>query len=121
LIDKVGGDMEHRKHERINISIEALILLPHEITMEMATINISDGGVYFDTKTPVPLGTEILMSFSNARSIKDWVKPQELDKIKGTVCRSDDLGLAVSFENKQEFSRYLVIENNKKFRVLTPF
>lgn len=113
--------MENRKHERFNISIEALILLPHEIRMEMTTINISDGGVYFETKTPVPLGTEILMSFSNARSIKQWVKPQELEKIKGTVCRSDNLGLAVRFKNKHEFSRYLVIENNKKLRVLAPF
>ena len=113
--------MEQRKFERFKVSIEALILLPHEITMEMTTINISDGGVYFDTKTPVPLGTEILMSFSTAKRIKQWVKPQELGNIKGIVCRSDDLGLAISFENKQEFSRYLVIENNKKLRVLAPF
>jgi hypothetical protein len=113
--------MEKREFARFRISIEALILLPHEIKMEMTTINISDGGVFFDTKTPVPVGTEILISFSNARSIKKWVEQQALDKIKGKVCRSDKLGLAVSFSDKQEFSRYLVIEDNKKLRVLTPF
>ena len=113
--------MENRKFKRYSVEIEAFVLLPHSITMEIKTINISDGGVFFSTKTPVPLGTEVLLSFSKARLIKDWVKPGDLEKIKGKICRSDRLGLAVEFAQQQEFSKYLVIEDNKKLRVLAPF
>ena len=87
----------------------------------MKTINISDGGVFFDSRNPVPLGTEVFISFSTAKCIEQWVEPQKLEKIKGAVCRSDKLGLAVEFKEKQDFSKYLVIEDPKKLRVLAPF
>ena len=113
--------MEQRNFKRFNISIEALVLLPHEVSMKMTTINISDGGVFFDTKIPLPLGTEVLMSFSNAKSVKRWVKPLKIDKIKGTVCRVDHYGSAICFREQQEFSRYIVTETSSKLRVLAPF
>jgi hypothetical protein len=100
---------EHRKSGRFTLKLPAKIEM--EISgqenriFDLHTSNICVGGAFFPTTQPITEGArvkiDLLLSFNNKlKTILDKLKldDQAHIKVKGTVVRSESVGMAVRFD-----------------------
>jgi hypothetical protein len=96
---------EKRKLDRYTLKLPTWISLTVEggqrKTIELFTSNICSGGAFFDTNTPLSIGTnvdiDILLPFKKLE--KSGGRKSRID-VSGSVIRTEDSGMAVMF-NKQ--------------------
>jgi hypothetical protein len=96
---------EKRKVERFDLQLEAFISLPGETAHadlgDLVTRDISMNGVFLITDTPLPVGVKVnvdMILTLGGRKKQD--SQQAWIKASGKVLRTDNLGMAVGFDDK---------------------
>ena len=96
---------DRRGVERFNLELSVCISVRQERHTEqlyLVTSNVSSGGAFFNTRSKLPIGTEVEMEMIlNPRKI-DYQRGQV--KVAGKVIRANDTGMAISFNSDYEFS-----------------
>ena len=94
--------MEKRLMERHNVLLPATVTFAGFPTQQFETINISDDGALLRADQEVPEGTKFFMSlFMGERATK-----RPLVMVGGTVRRRSESGLALYFDQRQDFLSY---------------
>ncbi len=98
-----SSGIEKRKVERFDIALPAqLIVSGNDVnsSLDMETINICEGGAFFNTNQALPIGTYVDI---NLRLPFNKKRGTQL-KLKGSVIRIEESGMAVRFDKKCEYS-----------------
>lgn len=100
-----------RKLERFPLKLPARILVDDNgngagaASLEAITSDISAGGAFFYTDTPLPVGTQmhvdLILPLDELKKIKG--KKAKI-KVKGAVVRTGEQGMAISFDKKYRIS-----------------
>ncbi len=73
--------------------------------VELVTTDICAGGAFFHTEQPLAVGTEVeiemILSLMELKKIKG---NKALIRVKGTVVRDDEHGMAVCFDHKHQIA-----------------
>jgi hypothetical protein len=96
---------EKRKMERFDLELPAWLYVKGEKgkqkPFEYKTKNICAGGAYFDTDSPLAVGTDmkinIRLPFDKLKELRG--KKTRID-VSGLVTRTDEQGMAVCFDKK---------------------
>ena len=95
---------EKRKFQRFDLALPARVEVLDQMTIEekplltLATKNISQGGAFFPTSSPLPEGTEVKVDLVLPLNGLDKIKEdRSYMQVKGRVLRSDPDGMAISF------------------------
>ncbi|TFG92731.1 MAG: PilZ domain-containing protein [Syntrophobacterales bacterium] len=99
-----------RKLERFPLELPARIFVNGDggeeaDCLDAVTCDISAGGAFFHTDTPLPVGTE--MDVDLILPLDEWKKIQGKRaniKVKGAVVRSGESGMAIIFDKKYRIS-----------------
>ena len=99
---------DRRKFERFNLRLPTRIKVRSSTvrkqTEELNTTNISSGGAFFSTGKPIPNGTKVQLSLTLlSEKLKKLTGTNGRVQVDGTVVRSDQQGIAVSFNNNYKF------------------
>ena len=97
--------IEKRKVERFDLQLEAFVSLPGSVSQNesksLVTRDISMCGAFLKTDTPLPVGSKVCVDMiltlggqKKQNSQKAWIKAS------GKVLRSDNEGMAVSFDDQ---------------------
>ena len=105
---------EHRKLERFRLEIPAKIEVigtgKQKGTIEVLTSDICAGGAYFQTKKPLPQGTQVkidmVLPLEHLRKVSEEYNRAYI-KVSGTVLRTESSGMAVSFDEDYELGPYI--------------
>lgn len=103
---------DNRKLERFNLKIPSRIMASggtiDKTTFDLTTLNVSSGGAFYSTATPLPEGTRVnvrmALPLKRLRIIKDQPKSVQVT-IGGKVLRTSKVGMAVRFNNQYKFHR----------------
>ena len=89
-----------RRIERFSMSIPSKVsAIMHDYSdQELATTNISSGGVFFETGQTYPVGTEVTLNISLDFGGTKAAQPQSRFRVEGTVVRTEANGMAISFD-----------------------
>jgi len=89
-----------RRIERFSMSIPSKVSsIMHDYSdQELATTNISAGGVFFETGQTYPAGTEVTLIISLDFGGIKASQPQSRFRVEGTVVRTDSNGMAIAFD-----------------------
>jgi c-di-GMP-binding flagellar brake protein YcgR len=98
-----------RKLERFSLKLPARISVDckdeEAACFEVITSDISAGGAFFYTDTPLPVGTrmdvDLILPLDELKKIEG--KRANI-KVKGAVIRTDEGGMAISFDRKYRIS-----------------
>ncbi len=89
--------------ERYDIPLKALLSFADAPSRELTTTNISEGGVYFETDSILPVGTEVYLSIFPT-SFNNWQDDQQkIVRLQGKVQRLNDHGVAICFYENYYF------------------
>jgi len=92
---------ERRLLERFSLSLPAKIRPggDERRVFSLSTANISAGGAFFKTGSPLPVGTEVMVELTLPAEIFRSIQPANhgLVKVSGIVLRHDPTGMAVKF------------------------
>ena len=89
-----------RRIERFPMSIPSKVssIMHNYSDQELATTNISAGGVFFETGQTYPVGTGVIINISlDFGGIRSG-QPQSRFRVEGTVVRTETTGMAISFD-----------------------
>lgn len=97
--------IEKRKVERFDLELEAFVSIPGEADRadkgNLMTRDVSMSGVYLVTDAPLPVGSKVNVDMvltlggrKNQNSQQAWIKAS------GKVLRTDNQGMAVSFDDQ---------------------
>lgn len=94
---------ERRKQERYHLIIPTRLVITDNgqaaEVIEMNTLNISAGGVYFKTPQKIPEGTQVNMSFVlPIEKLTRMLGVTSYVKLKGKVIRVEMEGIAICFD-----------------------
>ena len=100
---------EKRKMERYTLKLPTWISLTDEggqrKSIELFTSNVCAGGAFFDTKTPLSIGTEvdvdILLPFNKLKKLGGR---KSRIGVSGSVIRTGDSGMALMFGKQFQIS-----------------
>ena len=71
--------------------------------ISLETDNISSGGAFFHTLSPLPEGTQIKIDIVlNSLKLRTPRNRRPLIKVKGSVLRSEPTGMAIQFDRPYE-------------------
>ncbi len=89
-----------RKIERFSISVPSKVssIMHDNSDQELATTNISAGGVFFETSQTYPVGTEVTLNISLDFGGTKTARPQSRFRVEGSVVRTEANGMAISFD-----------------------
>ena len=101
---------EKRNFERLDLRLKAFVLpVDKQIelkTMDYETINVCAGGAYFRTTYPLPSGTNVSVSLFLPGSGSTMDHVESTIELTGHILRSNDNGMAVSFNRSYKLSPY---------------
>jgi len=103
---------ENRKVERFELHIETLCNVQEkeisDKTPMLLTKNISSSGAYLTTNKPLPVGTDIDLSFVlSQHELSNETRNKKVKiRTSGRVIRTDNGGMAVEFENQYKVSQF---------------
>jgi hypothetical protein len=97
--------IEKRKVERFDLELEAFVSIPGDTDPaemgSLVTRDVSMSGVYLVTNTPLPVGSKVNVDMvltlggrKKQNSQQAWIKAS------GKVLRTDNQGMAVSFDDQ---------------------
>ncbi len=73
--------------------------------MELVTTDICAGGAFFHTEQPLSIGTEVeLEMVLSLTELKKIEGNKALIRVKGTVVRDEEHGMAVCFDQKHQIA-----------------
>lgn len=89
-----------RRIERFSMSIPSKVssIMHDNSEQDLATTNISAGGVFFETGRTYPVGTEVTLNISLDFGGMKTGQPQSRFRVEGTVVRTEANGMAISFD-----------------------
>ena len=89
-----------RRIERFSMSVPSKVSsIMHDYSdQELATTNISAGGVFFETGQTYPVGTGVILNISLDFGGMRTGQPQSRFRVEGTVVRTETNGMAISFD-----------------------
>jgi DNA-binding NarL/FixJ family response regulator len=89
-----------RRIERFSMSIPSKVSsIMHDYSdQNLATTNISAGGVFFETGQTYPVGTEVTLNISLDFGGMKAGLPQSRFRVEGTVVRTETHGMAIAFD-----------------------
>lgn len=98
-----------RKLERFPLKLPARIVVDcdgeEETCLDAITSDISAGGAFFHTDTPLPVGTQmqvdLILPLDELKKIEG--KKARIE-VKGSVIRTVEGGMAISFDRKYQIS-----------------
>ncbi|MBW2560606.1 MAG: PilZ domain-containing protein [Deltaproteobacteria bacterium] len=98
-----------RKLERFPLKLPAHIVVDGEekeaASLDAITSDISAGGAFFHTGTPLPVGTEMYVDLIlPLDELKKIEGKRAKIKVRGTVIRTGEKGMAISFDRKYRIS-----------------
>lgn len=94
---------ERREFERLYLELPARVEAEtpgkeNEI-LSLKTSNISAGGAFLLTDKPLPEGKQAQLNLILAiEKLKELIDSECLIKVKGTVVRSEEIGMAIRFQ-----------------------
>jgi hypothetical protein len=102
---------EKRKMERFDLEISAWLYVMsggnNQELFEYKTKNICAGGAYFDTDSPLAVGTDVQAKITlPMNKFKELGGGHSQIDVSGSVVRADEQGMAVCFDNKYMISPY---------------
>ncbi len=97
--------IEKRKVERFDLELEAFVSIPGETDQpdmgNLVTRDVSMSGVYLVTDTPLPIGSRVNVDMIlTLGGRKKQNAQQAWIKASGKVLRTDNQGMAVSFDDQ---------------------
>ena len=97
--------IEKRKVERFDLELEAFVSLPGETDPsdmgKLVTRDVSMNGVYLVTDAPLPVGSKVNVDMVLTLGGRKKQKTQQAwIKASGKVLRTDNQGMAVSFNDQ---------------------
>jgi hypothetical protein len=97
--------IEKRKVERFDLELEAFVSLPGETDPsdmgKLVTRDVSMNGVYLVTDAPLPVGSKVNVDMIlTLGGRKKQNAQQAWIKASGKVLRTDNQGMAVSFDDQ---------------------
>jgi len=103
------SELGKRKLERISLKLPARIFVDSDggetVSFDAITSDISAGGAFFYTDTPLPVGTkmyvDLILPLDELKKIEG--KRAKI-KVRGAVVRTDEGGMAISFSKKYRIS-----------------
>ena len=104
---------EKRKMQRFRLEIPAKIEVisagQQKGTIEVLTSDICAGGAYFQTRKPLPEGTQVkidmVLPLEHLKKLSEEYNRAYI-KVSGTVLRTEPSGMAVSFDEDYELEPY---------------
>lgn len=89
-----------RRIERFSMSIPSKVssIMHDNSEQDLATTNISAGGVFFETGRTYPVGTDVTLNISLDFGGMKTGQPQSRFRVEGTVVRTEANGMAISFD-----------------------
>jgi len=102
------SEFERRKIERFTFGLPARLSAgPRDSakTFELKTRDISAGGAFLYTRTPLPIGSKVSVEIVlPLDQLKTLVGKRSSVSVMGQVVRKDDQGMAVRFEESYRIS-----------------
>ncbi len=122
---------ERRMHERYSLRIQvkmtAQTLSGKTPLMEYLTANISAGGAFIETETPLPLASKVSLEFLlslqelqtlkfilSMETLKNWKGKRVWICASGIVVRHEDTGMGIMFDENYQISPMETVENNSR-------
>lgn len=98
-----------RKLERFPLELPARIFVNGEgkgaDCLDAVTCDISAGGAFFHTDTPLPVGTEMYVDLVLPLDELKKIEGKRANiKVRGAVVRTGERGMAISFDKKYRIS-----------------
>jgi len=102
---------EKRKMERFDLELSAWLYVVGEDgnqePFEYKTKNICAGGAYFNTTSPLAMGTDVQTNITLLiNKFKELGGKRSQINVAGSVIRADERGMAVCFDEKYTISPY---------------
>ncbi len=99
-----NGPTEHRRAERFSLELPSRIRPvgeeEAEKALELVTSDVCSGGAYFQTDSPLPVGTQVKIEMLlPLEKLKQIEGKQTYIKVSGAVIRTTEKGMAICFEN----------------------
>jgi len=107
--DSTMAGFDERQMERFTLQISANLFVISEenakqITLE--TSNISAGGAFFPTDSPLPIGTKVKIDLVlPLGELKSMEGKRSRIHVSGAVIRTEDSGMAISFDKNYQISK----------------
>jgi hypothetical protein len=100
---------EKRKLERYSLKLPAWISLTDENgkrrTIEFFTANVSAGGAFIDTNTPLSIGTKVDIDiFLSINKLEKLGGKKSRIGVTGSVIRTEPTGMALMFDKQFQIS-----------------
>lgn len=94
------SEVMNRKMERFELRLPATVSVPgeHEHFL-LHTENVCAGGAFLNTEAPLPVGTDVELDLTlSLNDLKKVDGSQVRINVAGSVVRSDESGMAISFD-----------------------
>jgi len=102
---------ENRKMERFFLELPTCLIVNNsdrkQKTLELQTSNVCADGAFVKTDEPLSIGTKVSVSMIlSSERLKKFGGKKSLINISGSVIRTDEKGMAISFDEKYTISPY---------------
>ena len=103
---------EKRKVERFDLHIETILQIKDEGLIDsnqrLISRDISSDGVFLETTSPLPVGTEVYLNFLlNLDKLNGYLKNKAVNiNTGGKVIRTEEQGFAVQFDKHHQVSAF---------------
>jgi hypothetical protein len=104
---------EKRKVERFDLHVETILQVKDaeskDRSQRLITRDISSDGVFLETIDPLPIGTEVDLSFFiSLDELNSYLKNKVVNiSTSGIVIRADEQGFAVQFDKQHKVSEFI--------------
>jgi len=97
--------IEKRKMERFSLKLPAKLTWTGKdnkpVSLEQITSNICAGGAFFKTQNPLSVGTDVKINIMlSLERFKNVGLKRSYILVSGSVIRTDQQGMAISFDQK---------------------
>ena len=96
----MSNEAMNRKMERFHLRLPATVQVPGESEpFILQTENVCAGGAFLNTESPLPVGTDVQLDLTlSLNDLKKVDGNRVRINVSGSVVRSDDSGMAISFD-----------------------
>jgi hypothetical protein len=104
---------EKRKVERFDLHVETILQVKDEGLIDsnqrLISRDISSDGVFLETTSPLPVGTEVDLNFLlSLNKLNSYLKNKVVNiSTSGKVIRTDEQGFAVRFDKQHKVSEFI--------------
>ena len=110
--------INQRRSDRFDLDIPSrlTVIAEHDEqsgeTIEISTKNVCEGGAYFHTLSPLPMGTRVSVDMLIAiKSLKGLDPNKSLIHVNGFISRCESEGMAVCFDKDYQITPFETAAN----------